>query len=778
MDKISPKRSGKNESRPNQRKQRKKPRQRQAKRANKKPETKAQKLLESTGGHGTEIRSISSRGKAADKAALVLPSQDPTLDVAVLYTSRALMYLAMGTVLRAIKRGYLSLLTDTDDSCYYAFRYLFEAYCQAVNGTIPALQQAPLYVWEICYALRPKTEAFKTGTINFQGVIRDLVDTGIPNIDFPLGPGPDEDYHIFWGNPGITQVNGFLTLQPPSTPYSQALGESAIKSLWQCFDKDGLCILVGDPGTGCVLAHDTSSFAMNYSEIGTSYGAPGGMSTTLYSERFISSPMLSKFCEYQADNSPWRGFHSFHKSAGSATYIGPRGSELTDAHGFRNKVSPIFTYYNFDEYVEQAALIIARAMEQLASNNTSELYPYPLSCQELSILLRQSIINYFSNEMAQDLRISLGDGLMVAMLPLTVGPNGASFTATGAGMRMPRFFVESVRCARRLTSKLKYKGQSSTNMVLDLVPILCRPCNVPELAQYKWFNPRDDSVNNVFPVKVEVPIDIIECACVIDSNKTYVVLNGKTLSDYATLHNDWIAKHSSVLTALSDLSTIEEGIPSLNVNIMTNHLQFQFPAVAEVQRSPGPVSGPRESKTRYGKSRTCTPMFRDPKFEKPTKKHVVNIGSLPSKNLRLGAAPDVDSDYFQKNVAVVRVSSNLPILSTIFNYQSKIIKPIFWFIADLYGGSTLLFQTNQIQPFTVPLSQYKTVFALDSTQTEYGNLFDVHLSAANLDVKAIFTDSLSEMEITFNKLQEEGGGGFFTSLGRAIGGLVDGIAGG
>jgi hypothetical protein len=656
---------------------------------------------------------------------------------------------------------------------------LLDAYRSAANGTIPHLQQAPLYFWEVCYALKPKTENFKTGRVNYTVGIVDTLDEVNPPVQMPMGP-TEELYHIFWGMAGPNEFNGFYQLQGPSAAYTEALGEGAIKSLWQTFTNDGMNRLIGDPGTKAWLLHDTSCHAANYPEFGDSYGAPGGCALTSYSERYIECPVLAKFSIYQEFEFGWRGWHEFKKTSGSATYIGPRCTELQHPVQLRNKVSPIFLIYNFDEYVEVGALWIARVSETLLANSTTAatVPAYPLTSQQFQILLRQSIINYFSNEMAQDLRVSavLNDDILINMLPLSVGPNGHSITSVSEGMRMPRFFVEMVRCAKRLTSVLRNRfNTEDKNSVIDLVPVLCRPGEIPQLGQYTW-----NVETPVFKVNAEeIPVDLIECSINDASVTKFLNLNGTEIGRLAEAHNDWVSKVTNAATSMLDLASIESGIPALNCNVVTNHLNYIFNVTsvtsAPTEETKGKQSQPRVPlhRGRYGVRQPKAIMSS--KLER--KQSQKNLKKGITVKRKVGAFPDVGSNYFQINTGVVKCTGMLPFYAPLWKYQQAMVKPLFWVVAQSGPGSSLQYQTVQVQPHSLPIAMTNPIFTVEVGDSTMPSLFDQHLMAANLDVRAVLTQSESEMEVDFKRFQEQGEGGFFSSLGKAIGGFVDGALG-
>jgi len=727
-------------------------------------------VLHETGTKGEEIRNVSRAPKDSLKEKLVLPSADPSLDVPVKIDSRALQYLALGTVLRALRRGWLAQAVDPTINPYYAFIYLYNSYAAAVQGVIPQIAAAPRYFWELCYALKPKTVSFKTGQINYSPSVVDTLDEGVPAVRYLIG-GPSEQLAVFWGVPGQTgSVNGFPILIGPSAPYSDKLGEASIASLWQVFSGDGMNQIVADVGQDkSRLYKNSSAFAAVYAELGQSWQAAGAMATTIQSERFIQSPMLSKFTVYQDSEFFWRGWHEYRKSAGSATYIAPRATELGWTSEFNNKISPIFLIYNFDEFVEQASLILVRAQE-LFSATVAQIgvTPYPLSFQQFKIMLRQTLLPYFNNDMAQDLRYSYVDSqeLQILMLPLVVGPNGYSTTSEGAGMRMPRFFVESLRCCKRLTSEIK-------SGVIDLVPVLCRPPQLSMEGGYTWQPVGGELAQDFFAPSTDQLIDLIDCSTGIVPD--YLDLNGTALFKYITAHNNWIAGVSAHLTALTDMGTIEMGVPALNLNLTTAMHTYEFPREVIPATTAGDDNAMRAKGPTMRRTDAITMNKKwEPKMTKTASKKKIVVGSIPPSTT-VRAAPKPGSDYFLNNVGIREVESLTNPLTSMWKYQSLMVKPIYFTTAQALAAGSLIYRTFQIQPFKIPIGSVNEQFTIMNDNLILPSVYDVHLSAANLDVKATFTNTLSEVEVAFDEFQRQAKGGFFGWLGGVVGGLVDDI---
>jgi len=430
--------------------------------------------LHATGAKGTEIRSDAAESPQGIALDLVVPGSISVIPVQATLDDRSLSYLAMGIVLRAIKKGLLQ--TQFNDAVpYYCFRYLIDAFTSCVQSGISKITEAPIWYWEIFHALKPKQVSFKTGAVSYSWSI---VPTGqADNQEFSLGFGP-ATYSIFWGTGGTNDViNGFPVLGVVA-PYTEALGLAAIAKLWNSATGRE-AKLIPDPGLSCTMYNDTSAFSVVYPEIGSTYFSVGAFRTTIYSERHIDSPILAKFSVYQPPGTPlYRGWQKAALGAGSASSVGPMWIDAGKLSIARTKFAPAIKFYNFDEIFETLSLTMATALENLqtAGQNVTTC---PLTSQEVQILLRQALLPLFNNDMFQDLRYEASEN--VTMLPFTVGPNGA---VTGTvDMLVPTFLAENIFCMKSFSATINKKFENS---VITWYSVLGRPAptEAPQLGNY------------------------------------------------------------------------------------------------------------------------------------------------------------------------------------------------------------------------------------------------------------------------------------------------------
>lgn len=706
------------------------------------------KLIQAEGGQGTNPLSAAAQVTSPNGDALTVPGVDPTLDIIVKVTDRSLYYLSMGICLRAIKRGWSTQQNFSDGSVYYSFRYLYDTFVAATQGTVPLLQQAPWWFWELIHAMRPKTEKFKTGKV---GYTTEVIETGQSTSDI-FSLSNSEQFAVVWGVPySGTFVNGYPILAPPQQPYTPELGAQSVQSLFTFYNSIGMSKRTGDPGDKAWMTHDTSFFSTVYADIGQSFFCPGGASIQVYSERQLTAPIFAKFATWEGEGDEtavWRGNYHYRRSGGSPTYIGPRLSELTSPKELYNKGEVMFMIYNFDKFVERLALTLALALEQEAARpnlSGTGVDPCPLTFQDFKVLVRQSIIPFFCNDMAQDIRMSSDSGVKrtVTMLPLVVGPNGVSFTAQSEGPLFPKFFTESVRACNRLVfmARGNYNNQAGGKLI-DFVPVLCRPVDYQLPLNYTFQD--NGQPRRVFadPPQAEVPINLIDCSVQVGQDTYYLDLNGQTMQSNIAEWNSWIKKRIA-LTGLSTLGS-EMGISALNANIYTSHDRTFGEFLATNRATTATTIAKRNS------------MKRAPKV----------IGSAPK---RYGSANvDPEGPDYLKDVSVTSVSSQIPFTAAIWKYAQHLTLPSFFVSGNVGSGSYSLYATNYIQPYNLPLAG---AIPDDTNTIGPGALVTVYnhnLASAALDIRPPLNDGKSEMEVDMDTLAAQGRGGLFTDIAAAL----------
>lgn len=691
----------------------------------KKIKTKEAKVAEAEGQRAIDSR-VATATTTPMLEQLTVKQQDSSIDVRVVRGSRSIEHLALGVVLAALKKGWVNQLHLTEGGYVYgAYVYLVQALYSAMEGTVPLLQLAPAWFWHITQALLPTTEPFKTSYVTYKWVLEEGQQSAVPPaVEVMSGLAVALGSADFL----LPTVNGFYQITAPV--YTSELGQAAIKSLFEVWKGTGLLEL--SSYFESPLKHDTSAFAALFPELGGSEGSAGAMATTLYSERVIPCPLLSKFGLYQTDS--FRGWAFCGRSSGTPGYVLPRMLEMKKIKEVRNRIPPIFKFYDFNEFFEVLSLTVGYALErQLTSNVSVPSGTCPLTAQQVAVLLRQVMLPAFSNEMAIDLNQS---GInTIGYLPMSCGTNGVSSTALSTPMLMPMFLAETIRAATRKLVKLP-------GGVLDMVPILAQRETLNEVANYSY-----GGVSTVYtPPGSEVPFNLINMSYDDGGTTKYVVPNGRQISEAADVWNDWIKSLSTFLTPLTSPAQAS-GPPLLSSVTLTRQVKYSEPQSQIAQIAAKKPIGKQMSKKDLG-------------LKVDVKRKVSVVDPAP------------EASYYRDFGVLGVTSTNTPLLPC-WKYQRVMILPVWSSFEATFEGAIPFRQVFQVEPFKLSTSGYSD----EATSAELPTLFDMHKAAAILDTK---TELASESEIAqdFRILNEHGEGGFVTSLAGIFSEDILGLKGG
>lgn len=708
-------------------------------------------------------RGVDSRSQAASavplQAAFVSEVTDVAIDSVATYDPIVIQTLSLGVVLSGIKKGWLNQINDVGGAVnlgypYYAYVKLYQSFTSAMLGTVPTLQNAPKWYWHIVQALNPKTLNYKTGRVNLKW----NVDVGAINVV------PDELFPYLGGFAflGITQfgggtTNGFLPVIPPG-PYTSDLGDSAVNSLFTFYKAEGMTQMCPTFETPCIKTG--SAFAICGAEIGDSSGNAGGVISTIYSETSIHMPLLSKLAKYQPSGSFYRGWQRIQVSGGSPCYTVPRMMEFNVESQLYNQLCPQFKYYNFDEFFEVLSLTIGTALEIAEKTQIGAPPPNcPLTVFQVKALLRNTLMRRFFNHMAQDLVFSGPD--LFTLTPFSAAVNGSSTTQTN--MLLPLFLAENIRACGRKQIRLGSRDHS----VIDYVPILARPSELPEPDNYNYTTTGGTAlVYSVDPT--EVPINIIDLSWTSGGGTAYITTEGNHLLNLCTVWNDWIKGLSSYLINLVDPG-LEGGINALSTVLTTLQQRYIPPNLA-----PPEVVNARLLSKQVSKKKI---VGTDP--EEFMRKHL----KVSPVNVSPGAG-----DYFANLYPTQLTTTNQP-LEPLMKYTKVMIAP-----AAISSGSQPVEaatpaaqQVFRIEPYRIPMSSLPNISGADSAGTQ--TALSRHLQMAQLDVKSSLA-AQSEVETDLEEAAKSGRGGFFSNLagmfaedvigikgGRAIAGAIGGALG-
>jgi len=703
------------------------------------PGGKVADQLQKDGGHGVDARLPSRQERKNTNGPLVVATMNPAVTQNVSIDYRTIAMLAAAAIERSLTLGWTSndsgSNTPTPFQPYYAWIYLTNSLVSAAQGTFPAFQAAPEWFWELSAALANKNAPFKTGTINYQwSFFNGDSDTALPP-EFSLG-----DYFLYWGAVDPTSgntTNGYPDLFAPP-PYTVALGEAAISSMFAFYKATALT--KRGMRDECYLKNDVSAFQTCYTEWGGSGVGTGGMSNTIQSECYLTSPVLAKFALYQ--DAYWRGYQFFAKQAGTPSYIIPRMMEVLHPREMHQKIGPIFKFYNFDWFFLQLSYILAYALEESAKDQSKQpVLPCPLTSWGVQIMLRQVLMPRFYNYMAQDLT---NQGAIpnntISFVPFTTSPNGVSLSTEAApGVKLPFVFAEAIRAARRLSVRLR------RGLVQDFVPVLGRPNNLNRLDNFTYKGIGGNTTQLYAVLPGEVDISLVDLSWLDQGNRRYISANGATLTDTIRTWNEWITSLGNNLSSLVTVGT-EPGIIALSTVVNTYHMRLGAPSQLAV---PGITPQPAATKALV-------------------KKHsALNVAKGAKVDFKKVGAPEPEpgSSSFYSTIAVSKLTGTQVFQEPLMRYLKAFPSPSTIGINYEADNSIEFQQVNQIEPFSIAFNDVEgSVVPLGN----YTSMQTIAATAALLDIKTNLA-AKSEAQIELESLAQEGSGGFFTSLASTIG---------
>jgi len=712
-----------------------------------KREDAGDKIMKMAGAHGTNALDLKHREVSQESLAAV--NQDVIYNLEPATTSTTVQNVALGILLAAKKRGINTQVSP--DVQFQAYGYICDVLRASIKGVTLDYTSAPRWFVELCAGLRPKEKNSLTSKAYYEMVIAETSPA--------LGPlqvlgTADETYAIIFGSSNGTPFNGFSSIVPAAA-YDPLLGKEAFSTLWSVFP--------AKPGTPSELisptmekaynSKDCSAFAIVSSRLGTGFFTPGGVNNRLENEVHIDSPIMAKFCsdnEVTEDfTSPYRAGFNYANGGGTSCYIGPRCLEFTEIDQFRNKARAVFKFYDFNRFYEQFALIIGGVQERAYKQNAITPRPYPLSVQRFQIMLRQTLLPFFNNEMAQDLRLKNASGLdggIVKYLPFTVCDNGVSQTAAVVSPLVPSFFNECIKGCMRI--KLDVSGQRGVKgrQTLDFVPILAIPPQQGRGNNYTWSNGVTSGQVFLDPID-EVLVNLLDCSLVDGSSTFYLNLNGTELSAYVEAHNEWMTEMQPFLTGLCK-ATPSEGSPLFASVVYTQIVRdvLPLPVVGTTVNTPVSIVLTKQPSVKAVKGASMASSGK-----------VRQVNPIPTS----GIIP-----FTQQ--AVVSSQSSVPYFQELEKYQSIMIQPEVRTInAEAYATARSYLQGLYGEFISIP---YGASFDdnTSNNSTNLPNLFTIHSAAADLDLKNITGSGLSEIEQVLENLNKDEGGGFLSILSKAL----------
>jgi len=293
-------------------------------RRQRRPPNGADDLIKQAGQRGTDFRAPVRDVPSGRMNSLVPAGVINLVPVTATVYDRAVSYLAMGIVLKAMHHGYNWKDASGTITPYGSYLRIIAVVKAAMAGSAPLIQQAPDWFWVLLQALKQKVVPFKTGRVKYDW---QFVDSGQGDGNaLNLGaPSTAEAYVLFWGRTGLTTqtVNGIPVIGAFS-PTAQDQ-EDSLADLFAWFVTNRNSKMMQESDAPQFMLNDTSAFSSVYATFGNSFFSPAGVRSDVQSERQIDSPILSKFAQWNSEETPgYRGNQKYITSGGSACYLGAR----------------------------------------------------------------------------------------------------------------------------------------------------------------------------------------------------------------------------------------------------------------------------------------------------------------------------------------------------------------------------------------------------------------------------------------------------------------------
>jgi hypothetical protein len=737
-----------------------------ANRKSKRPPASEKGLIAVVGGKGVDLSSEATTSYEGKRDQLKVVSTEEEMVVNATINVRSLANLSMGAVLLALKRGWSAGIKNGENP-YYAFQYMYNVFLTALTVAAPINTGAPVWMWELLASLKPKDGSFKTGKVSYNWVQTSTSFPPAPVFTYIASPTSA----ICWGTPdGVLTVLGYPVVDPADAAlYTDALGSASFISMCKFMPTGPMNVVVGGMPTP-MMEKDTSAFAISYPELGNSLDTTGALAQTIYSEREIASPILAKFALYQPVGENYRGWHRAGKSAGSPTYIIPRMAEFTDVREVRDKLSPIYAFYNFDEFFYALSIALGGAIEKSDQGDGQVATVCPLSSQVVQYLLRQTIIGIFGNHLAQDIYLSSTSTNLFTMVPFSVGPNGVSFTESK--MLLPTVLTENIRCCQRKIKQIRNRA-GQTN-VFDIVSILARPPQLPMLGNFSTAN---TNVPLVYSVNtLEVDTNIIDCSYVTPNGVQYFSPTGALIADQYAIWNSWITSLAGTLSPLVSVST-EAGISALMASVYTrgqvNNQDTLKARLAEKDEEKKEEEREKEREKRKNdpasRNSSIVPYSNSPLPKKKAVPELSREQQLINMYRKKVTVEPEEPTYLNTNIEKETIS-NQPPMAPCWKFISLFILPIFLSEAQDTEASVQTWQTFQIQPYLI---------SGDTIAGGEGNLganFFPSIASrlsklAVLDTKALNQQQNNEMVTELVEAGKQGRGGFFADVAGVLSGV-------
>jgi len=503
-------------------------------------------------------------------------------------------------VSRAIQHGFLAVV-DQPNKAYGAANWIYQTLNNAIIGSTPKIQNGPKWLVQLCKCLSRKQARLAMGQVSYTPAL-DVTPNSIIVPELPVGPSQYGYEYAFTvpNQSGATPVDGFPVADIATLPGD--FGEDAWQQLVQ-FNSDPKNQQEGTiPFSTEMRAAEkmTSTFAVNFDNMGGGMGATGGYWSLCGAESPVFAPILSAFGASGDDEEvpPSDRVANYSRRTSGDSLLMTNMVSQVPIHAWEIDRPVHLHSIDFMEFgtvlASWSALLVTNFLQDPSNVTTvdgqitDQSLACPLTLQEFLLLLRNEMMMMFKDSQTSVQSLyplqptSLTDNQFVAFLA-----SASSCSISGSGIKLPITIVENMRAltARWLKfgkkshqveywwpvlgkylldqlSTADYTFQSTIGGTTHSFPVFT---TAPQVSTKTY----EQDGKEKWAVGLEAPIDLVDGYC--SSASRYVFINSTTrLGQLAQIWNQWVVRFEKYADPLITVGT-ENGPSALSSIGMTRH---------------------------------------------------------------------------------------------------------------------------------------------------------------------------------------------------------------
>mmetsp|Transcript_45109 Transcript_45109/g.40390 ORF Transcript_45109/g.40390 Transcript_45109/m.40390 type:complete len:791 (+) Transcript_45109:53-2425(+) len=485
----------------------------------------------------------------------------------------------------AIQRGWTEQAFE-DDYVYWAIIYQAKLLEQIAKGATPLAASVPRWMNLLGQAIIKTEVSCGNGTIAYVMTLPDTL-----TLDYLVEMGPQVFGHrTNYGVKTGALVNGYYSIITSPGLYTDENGQIATQSLWQFLEADHVGSRMGpmhkmEPVNkkNCMTG-DASAFGFFVNNPGGGYRDTGAWRKNIFSEQLIRTPLFSTFIPSSPDQSLDNRGQVFERTfTGDTVFLGGMLAGTLEEKQIHMKRAPIISFVDMNEFFDVFARAITlvgqiRANEaDFVTNNAvnpnyfEEYIRYPLTIQDLRILLRASMMPLFENYKCQGMFPRSVSGIENGFVAYNCGVGTAPIPLSETPL-WPRAFTESIKALKERWINVNGK---------EADPLFA----IPVLGEYN--RDAEEITADLYQVSYEIGgVSTIQLMFPLPGGEDFIsMVSGYTGSEYVTIndpsainqlaeiHNKWMRENSNYWVRPTPMSN-DLGIGVFaNVGVTTHWLQ-------------------------------------------------------------------------------------------------------------------------------------------------------------------------------------------------------------